>query len=495
MICPWHGACFNVCTGDIEDSPGLDSLYKYKAEQKDGKIIISAPESELKSKVGRVIPKARKPVAATESETTVIVGGGGGGIHAIESLREHNYAGKIVLISKEDVTPYDRPKVSKGLIDDAKKIEWRSPDVLKGDFGVDLKLSTEVTGVNTQAQTVSTKSGENIKYDKLILAPGAFAKRLPIEGKDLPGVVTIRTPDDMKPVVEALGPEAEIVIIGTSFIGMEAAGAIIAKKPKNLNVVGVDEVPFEAVLNKELGKAIVADLAGKGVKFHLGANVKKITKDGSKLQLHAEGIEPLPADVIIMGTGVGPATSFLKDSGFQLEKDGGVTVDDKLRVKGQKNVFAVGDIAHYPQHPDGNVRRVEHWNVAGNHARAVAATIAGKETAYELVPIFWSSVGKGLRYVSTGVPHDEEWLDGDSAALKFVLYQAKGGKVQTVASMGRDPYVAKASDLIQKGRMPTLDEIKKGKVSLDHWVQLTISGHPRDPGVSCVQQYRREMYP
>lgn len=466
MICPWHGACFNVCTGDIEDAPGLDSLHKYKVEQKDGKIVISAPEKELKSKVGRMIPKARKPISASESETVVIVGGGAGAVHAIEGLREHNYAGKIIMISKEDVTPYDRTKVSKGLVDDAKKIEWRSPEVTKGDFDVDLKLSTEVTGVDTKAQEVSTKSGDKIKYDKLILAPGAFAKRLPIEGKDLPNVVTIRTPDDMKPVVRALGENAEIVIIGTSFIGIEAAQAIIAKQPKSLHVVGVDEVPFEAALNQELGKAIVADLAGKGVLFHLGANVQKITKDGNKLQLHAEGIDPIPADVIIMGTGVGPETGFLKDSGSQLEKDGGVTVDDKLRVKGLDNVFAIGDIAHYPQHPNGNVRRVEHWNVAGNHARAVAATISGKETAYDLVPIFWSSVGKGLRYVSTGEPPEEEYLDGDSAALKFVLYKAKGGKVHTVASMGRDPYVAKASDLIQKGRMPSLDEIKKGKVSL-----------------------------
>lgn len=412
-----------------------------------------------------MIAKARSPVAATQKERVVIVGGGGGGIHAVESLRENNYAGEIILISKEDVTPYDRPKVSKALIDDAKKIEWRTPEVLKGDFGVDLKLSTEVTGVDTDKQTVTTKSGDSVKYDKLILSPGAFAKRLPIEGKAFEGVVTIRTPDDMKPVVNAIKPDAEIVIIGTSFIGLEAAGALAAKDLKSLTVVGVDEVPFEAVLNRELGKAIVADYESKGVKFHLGANVQKIAKANGKLQLHAEGIEPLPADIIIMGTGVGPATEFLKGSSIPLEKDGGVTVDGNLRVKGVKNVFAIGDIAHYPQQPAGNVRRVEHWNVAGNHARAVAATIAGTETSYDLVPIFWSSVGKGLRYVSTGVSPDDEYLDGDAKSLTFVLYQAKGGKVQTVASMGRDPYVAKASDLLQKGLMPSLDEIRNGKVS------------------------------
>lgn len=101
-------ACFNLTTGDIEDAPGLDSLYKYGVEVKDGKIIVSASEKELKSKVGRMICKPRKPNTASEKETVVIIGGGSGGLHTYESLREHNFAGKIVLISKEPYAPIDR---------------------------------------------------------------------------------------------------------------------------------------------------------------------------------------------------------------------------------------------------------------------------------------------------------------------------------------------------------------------------------------------------
>ena len=82
--------------------------------------------------------------------------------------------------------------------------------------------------------------------------------------------------------------------------------------------------------------------------------------------VQVKGQEPLPANLIIMGTGVAPATGFLKDSGFSLEKDGGIAVDSNLRVKGHKNIYAIGDIAHYPQYPDKTQRRVEHWNVAGN---------------------------------------------------------------------------------------------------------------------------------
>ena len=121
-----------------------------------------------------------------------------------------------------------------------------------------------------------------------------------------------------------------------------------------------------------------------------------------------------------MGTGVSPATEFLKASGFSLEKDGGIATDEYLRVKGYSNIYAIGDIAHYPQYPDKFQRRVEHWNVAGNQGREVAHSITRPHdlVAFTKVPIFWSSVGKGLRYVGTGAGFDDSFTDGSLDELK-----------------------------------------------------------------------------
>lgn len=455
-----------MTTGDIEDAPGLDSLETYQVEIKDGKIVVTASLDKVKQKKGsHVVAKARKPIAATKAQSVVVVGGGAGAIHTLEALRLYNYDGKITVLSQEPYAPIDRTKLSKGLVDEAKAIEWRSVSELKDLFGVDFRDSTTVSEVDTEGRTVTTSTGEKVKYDFLVLSPGSFAKRIPIEGKDLPGVVTIRHVDDIKAITTHLGKDSDIVVIGTSFIGLEAVLALTGKETRSLTVVGVDKIPFEAMLGADIGKNIVKSLEDKGVKFHLGANITKITgKDGRVSELHIEGKEPLPATVVIMGTGVGPATSFLKDS-FTLEKDGGLLVDKYLRVQGKENVFAIGDIAHYPQFPDNFSRRVEHWNVAGNHGRHVAHTIAHPDDpqAYELVPIFWSSIGGGLRYVGTGAKFTEQWVDGEG--LKFVLYQAKeDGTVTTVASIGRDPYVAKASELLRLGVMPKLAEIKSGKV-------------------------------
>ncbi|KAL7419530.1 Apoptosis-inducing factor 1 [Cryptotrichosporon argae] len=473
VVCPWHGACFNVCSGDIEDAPGLDSLWKFSATVADGKISVTADPAEVQSKVGRVVARARTQRAAPKKERVVIVGGGSGGIHTIESLRMNDFQGDITLISEEPYAPIDRTKMSKGLADDATKIQWRRPEELQQDFGVDFQPGVSVTSVDTSAKTVSTSNGTTVSYNHLVLAPGGKPKKIPIPGHDLEGVVTLRSVNDTKQITSAITKESDIVIIGTSFIGMELAGAIIKKEPKSLTVVGVDEVPFEAILGREVGTAVLESMKKQGITFHMQAQIESIAPAASNPShagsLIVKGLDPIPANLVIMGTGVAPATEFLKSSGIALMDDGGVEVDEYLRVKSHDSVYAIGDIAHYPQHPDGFLRRVEHWNVAGNQGREVGHNIAHPDdkVKYTKIPIFWSSIGKGLRYLGTGAGSDDQWLDGSAADLKFALYQAKNGKVTSVSTMQRDPIVAKASELMRLGLMPSLDEIRNGKNILE----------------------------
>ena len=140
----------------------------------------------------------------------------------------------------------------------------------------------------------------------------------------------------------------------------------------------------------------------QGVKFHLGCQLERIVASESDPKL-ATGVELtnkdgqkeiIEADLIVMGTGVSPATEFLKQSdGFPqgvIRKDGGVLVDEYLRVRELDDVFAIGDIAVYPQIPHGGETRIEHWNVAGNHGRAVGKTISGQPAPFAKIPIFWS---------------------------------------------------------------------------------------------------------
>ncbi|PVF94885.1 hypothetical protein CPB86DRAFT_788667 [Serendipita vermifera] len=472
VVCPWHGACFNVCTGDIEDAPALHAIHSFKAHVDGGKIHVTADPKYTKKDDNLV----RQPTIATdlnreESSGVVIVGGGAGTIHAIESLRETGYKDPITVLTKEHYPTIDRTKLSKALPTQVSKVELRPEDELRTRFGVDLKTGVVVTSVNTTSKTVTfNKENETVAatvpYTNLILAPGSHPRRLPIPGGDLSNVYTLRYLEDAQKIDAACKPGSAIVVIGTSFISMEVAGTISKRGMKSIDMVGMEEVPFEAIMGKEVGAGLQV-VMGKGINFHMSASVESIEasssdptkacavklKDGTRLE----------ADVVITGVGVAPATEFLKDNdGIKLEKDGGVIVDEYLRVIGVSNVYAIGDIAIFPQVEEQTPKRIEHWNVASNHGRAAGRNIAGQPLPFTKVPIFWSA--QGLRYCGLGgkANYDEVYIKGKPSDGKFVAYYIKNDKVMAVCSMGFDPVNSKSSELMRVGAMPSGSEIKAG---------------------------------
>ncbi len=166
---------------------------------------------------------------------------------------------------------------------------------------------------------------------------------------------------------EACQEGKHVVAIGSSFISMELVVALSKRKLASIHVIGMEQYPFEAALGKEIGAGLKKYHESQGVVFHSSTSVKEIRKEPeealTKVEL-ANG-EILSADVIIAGVGVRPATDYLKASGWELERDGSVKVDELLLVPGRADVYAIGDIATYPQLPSGTYRRVEHWNVRG----------------------------------------------------------------------------------------------------------------------------------
>ena len=271
---------------------------------------------------------------------------------------------------------------------------------------------------------------------------------------------SVQQPEIVKTAEEKLGVDApfkpNLVVIGSSFIGMEVALAGIKKA--NVTVVGMEEAPFEKILGPQVGNALRKNHEKQGIKFYLPAELshfKASEKDGKKVgAVVLKSGEELSADVVIMGTGVKPVTDYAKNiPGIQLnDKDKSIAVDEQLRLKGinKKNVYAVGDIAYFPDVKTGEQMRIEHWNVAGNHARCVATTITGGKEPYNKVSsatprqlgrvdisaqtaIFWSAQGAQLRYV--GSSKSSKWedvhIDGTPEDLKFVAYY--GSKCNTSA--------------------------------------------------------------
>jgi len=275
----------------------------------------------------------------------------------------------------------------------------------------------------------------------------------------------------VKAINAAIGDKnKKIVIIGSSFIGLEVANAVA--KGNDVTVIGMEKAPLERVMGEEVGRIFQKSLERNGIKFRLNAGVEKATpssSDSSKVgAIELKDGTSLPADFVILGTGVGPATTFLKgNSAIELEKDGSLKTDEHFAVAGLNGVYAIGDIATYPYHgPGGNgaLTRVEHWNVAQNSGRGVASNIVNPSAPHKpFIPIFWSALGSQLRYCgNTPNGWDELVLKGQPEEAKFIAYYCKGETVVAVGTMGIDPVMVQASELMLREKMPSKSELKDG---------------------------------
>ncbi|XP_067014967.2 apoptosis-inducing factor 3 isoform X2 [Anabrus simplex] len=457
--CPWHGACFSLATGDIEEFPGLDGIPCFKVEvQKNGDVKVKARRKDLG------VAKVVKPMVSRDKNnntTFVIVGGGPAALSCAETLRQEGFTGRLVMVAKEDALPYDRIKLSKGLDTTAEKLQLRPPEFYK-EHDIEVMLNTEVQSVNHYTKMVKLSSGTELKYNSVFLATGSTPRRLECEGSNLKNIFVLRDVSDANKIQEQLNPERDVVIAGASFIGMECA-AYCQGKVKSVTVVGRGSVPFKAVLGEEIGARIKAVFEEKGVQFRLGADLVKLLPSSNdsnsvgKVVL-TDGSE-LPADVVIAGIGAIPNTHFLNKADYNLEPNGSVPVDKHLETN-VKGVYAGGDIANAPVlHTKASIG---HWQLAQYHGHIAGRNMAGKSTNLKAVPFFWTMfLGKSIRYAGFAPSFDKIIINGSLADLEFVAYYCQGDSVNAIATMKTDPVAAKFADLLQSGRRLTRSEVEK----------------------------------
>lgn len=464
IICPWHHACFKVETGHLCEPPALDDLPTFAVREADGRIWVQVPESPPAStdkpdatptaEVGGTPPAAPTSTPA-DARTFVIIGGGAAGEFAAQTLRREGFAGRIVVVSADANIPYDRTKLSKAYLAGKAKpaaLPLRLPDFYQQQ-NIELLTHTRATGLDLKKQEIQLENRPPLLYDQLLLAPGGTPNNLPkLPGHDLQGVHTLRTQADADALLEATKTAKQVVVIGSSFIGMEAASSLISES-RWVTVVSQDKVPFERVLGPEIGQMFRALHEEKGVKFEAEAEVEALLGEGG----HVTGVQlktgqVLPADAVVLGVGVRPATDFLQEA-FTLEKDGGLAVDAHLQAA--PNVYAAGDIARFPQSGTGPAVRIEHWRLAQQHGQLAARNMLGKNETFTAAPFFWTQqFGKSLRYAGHAEKWDEIIYQGEVAKQDFLAFYVAAGRVAAVAGMGRDTAMIYITELLGRNKMP-----------------------------------------
>ena len=330
----------------------------------------------------------------SELNTVVIVGSSLAGLRAAETLRLEKYEGRIIIVGAEDRQPYDRPPLSKKVLAgewEAERISLRKPEDL-AKLNIDWKLGSAATALDTKNRTIALASGETISFDGLIIATGSGVRKLPNQ-PEWKGVHVVRTLDDSLNLRADLNPGARLVVIGAGFIGLEVAATAKARGCE-VTVLEGAPAPMMRGLGGEMGHAAALVHADNGVQLRCDVKVAGLVEGspGAVDGVALDGGEIVPADVVVVGIGVVPATQWLENT--QIELRDGVVCDDTLNA-GLPGIYAAGDVCRWFNNLYYQEMRVEHWTTASEQGAAAASNLLAvsrgeQPKPYAAVPFFWS---------------------------------------------------------------------------------------------------------
>jgi NADPH-dependent 2,4-dienoyl-CoA reductase/sulfur reductase-like enzyme/nitrite reductase/ring-hydroxylating ferredoxin subunit len=421
--CPWHHARLSLRTGEAVGAPALNPIPCWDVRRSDGRVRVGSK---------REVPAPSRVPTRTPS-AVVIVGGGPAGAAAAEALRRSGYAGPVTLVAPEAPGPVDRPNLSKDYLSGKAPEEWiplRTTEFY-AEQHIALVADDPAARIDPAGHTVTLESGRTLAYGALLLATGAEPRRLAAPGADRPHVHALRTLAQSRAIIEGASRTRRAVIVGASFIGLEAAAAL-RERGLEVDVVGPEPVPLARVLGEDIGRAVQRIHEEHGVRFHLGQTVREIRDDAVEL---SDGTK-LEAGLVVVGVGVSPRTSLAESAG--LEVDNGILVDEYLRTSAP-DVYAAGDVARVPDPRRGERVRIEHFVVAERQGQAAARAMLGLGAPYRDTPFFWSQhYDVSLSYVGHAAAWDRIETRGSVAGRDFAAFYVRQERVMAVVTLGRD---------------------------------------------------------
>lgn len=398
------------------------------------------------------------------TETYVVIGGGVGGGTAALALRAEGFTGRVVVVCDEDRPPYSKPPLSKGVLRGQE-----SPDrtALRPQDWYEKKDIELITGVAAEridrgTKTVHLEDGRELPYDKVLIATGGSARRLP--GTDgIPGVLSLRTVEDSLAIGEKLKPGARVVVVGGGFIGAEVAASAV-QMGCDVTVLEGLELPLQRMMPQILGQLYMRMHREQGVDFRTSVAITDFEHGPDGIVANAADGGRYPADVVVVGIGMVPNDDIGAQAG--LEVSNGIVVDGQCRTS-DPDIFAIGDVANMPHPLIGERRRVEHWQNAQHQAKVAAKNMCGGHEEFREVPWVWSDQ-YDVTIQITGVPEplDKVYLRGDVEAWDFSAVFVRDGILRGCVAYNRTDDVRAVRRIITDGLTVSLEHLTDPNLDL-----------------------------
>jgi 3-phenylpropionate/trans-cinnamate dioxygenase ferredoxin reductase subunit len=404
-------------------------------------------------------------------QTFVIVGGGLAGGNAAVTLREEGFEGRIMLIGREPGVPFGRPPLSKTYLRSEEDLDgwYVKPPDWYDDHGVE-RLHSSVAAVDVGAHSVALESGEEIGYQKLLIATGGRNRQLDLPGAQREGIHYLRTRAECDAIKQEAAAGRHAVVVGMGFIGCEVA-ASLTQLGVRVTAMYPGRDPLERVLGKELGATFRAIHLEHGVDLRSDEQVTRF-EGGDRVEavVTAKGLR-VACDFVVVGVGIEPEIPTFV--GGAVPQSNGVLVDESCRA-GVPDVYAAGDVANQ-LHPLFGRVRVEHYNNGEQMGRAVARSMLGSTAPYDYVHSFWSDQYEHkLEYVGHATKWDEFVVRGRVEDRSFVGFYLLDGQVLAAVGLDRggdpeldaDSEMAAGARLVRARARPAPDELTDEGVDL-----------------------------
>jgi 3-phenylpropionate/trans-cinnamate dioxygenase ferredoxin reductase subunit len=394
---------------------------------------------------------------AGRSVDFLLIGGGVAALNCAETLRSEGADGSIVMVGREEDPPYERPHLSKSFLagtssrDDA----LLKPAVWWDENDVELLTRKSVMKIDPDERVAKLPGGDDLRFDRALLATGANVRRLRVDGTDNDGIHYLRAFGNS----EAIRADAEqadrVVLVGGSWIACEVAATLTAAGHA-VSLVMIEEVCCENHLGREVGRFVHDQLESHGVEIHGGAEVERFegSGDGRVARIVASGGLSIDTSCVVIGAGVVPDVLLARSLGAELGDKGGFLCSSSLETS-VPGVWAAGDAAEYDSPLHGRHARIEHFEVAAAHGQTAAQAMLGRDAVHDTMPYFWSDLSDWGTLEYVGIEAGDPVVRGSIADGDFTAVYVDGdGRVVGAATVGRSDDLDAAGELIRKRATP-----------------------------------------